>query len=173
MPPGPHMLNTLLPPSPGPCPPPQASESALPADAYVVASPCPAATAAPGSRATAVFTVGANLNPQEFKEVALQVDFPKALLPSSSLKCQTSTAQGESSASAGATAAALTRQQQHDTPAAQHSKRSPPTSLVQPAPSHACASLTHSLLPPPPAALSCCTNLPPPSLQPSPARGPQ
>lgn len=42
-----------------------------------------------------MFTVGASLNPQVFKEVALQVDFPKALLPSSSLKCQTSTAQGE------------------------------------------------------------------------------
>lgn len=74
---------------------PQASESALPADAYVVSSPCPAAAATAGSSATAVFTVGASVNPQVFKEVALQVDFPKALLPSATLKCQTSTAQGK------------------------------------------------------------------------------
>jgi hypothetical protein len=60
-----------------------------------MASPCPAATAAPGSSATAVFTVGSSVNPQVFKDVSLQVDFPKALLASSSLKCHTSTAQGK------------------------------------------------------------------------------
>lgn len=67
--------------------------AALPADAYVVASPCSAAAAAPGTAATAVFTVGASVNPQVFKEVALQVDYPTALYPSAKLTCQTSTAQ--------------------------------------------------------------------------------
>lgn len=69
--------------------------AALPADAYVVASPCSAAAAAPGTAATAVFTVGASVNPQVFKEVALQVDYPTALYPSAKLTCQTSTAQGK------------------------------------------------------------------------------
>lgn len=83
-------------PNPSPYPQPADAAAALPADAYVVASPCPAtASAAPGSRATAVFTVGASLNPEQFKEVALQVDFPKALWPTASLSCQTASSKGE------------------------------------------------------------------------------
>jgi hypothetical protein len=87
----------LWPPPPSSHPQPAEPAAALPADAYVVASPCSAtaAAAAPGSRATAVFTVGASLNPEQFKEVALQVDFPKALWPSARLSCQTATAKGE------------------------------------------------------------------------------
>lgn len=42
-----------------------------------------------------MFTVGSSVNPQVFKDVSLQVDFPKALLASSNLKCYTSTAQGK------------------------------------------------------------------------------
>jgi hypothetical protein len=90
-------LPTSLPQAPLPVVPtvPQVPAAALPADAYVVASPCSAAAAAPGAAATAVFTVGASVNPEVFKEVALQVDFPKALYPSAKLTCQTSTAQGK------------------------------------------------------------------------------
>lgn len=87
-------------PTPSPYPQPAEATAALPADAYVVASPCPAtASAAPGSRATAVFTVGASLNAEQFKEVALQVDFPKALWPTARLSCQTASSKGKSTLS--------------------------------------------------------------------------
>lgn len=66
----------------------------LPADAFVTASPCPTAAApAPGgSRAAATFTVGASLAPEQFKEVALQVDFAQALWAGHSLTCKDSAA---------------------------------------------------------------------------------
>jgi len=70
-----------------------AKSAPLPADIFVMASPCPATPAAAGSIATATFTVGASLAPEQFKDVTLQVDFPKALWPSVAISCKTSTAQ--------------------------------------------------------------------------------
>lgn len=37
-----------------------------------------------------MFTVGATLNPAQFNEVALQVDYPKSLHPTAVLSCMTS-----------------------------------------------------------------------------------
>lgn len=71
----------------------QAAAAPLPADAYVVASPCPPVAPA-GTAATAVFTVGSSVNPQVFKEVAIQVDMPKVLWSTAQLSCQTSTGSG-------------------------------------------------------------------------------
>lgn len=73
--------------------PVKAPSAPLPADAFVMASPCPATAAAAGSTASAVFTVGAHTAPELFKEVALQVDFPKALWPSASLSCKANSGQ--------------------------------------------------------------------------------
>lgn len=67
-----------------------AAAAPLPADTYVVASPCPPVAPA-GTAATAVFTVGSSVNPQVFKEVAIQVDMPKVLWSTAQLSCQTST----------------------------------------------------------------------------------
>jgi hypothetical protein len=42
-----------------------------------------------------VFTVGATLNPAQFNEVALQVDYPKSLHPTAVLSCMTSMSDGK------------------------------------------------------------------------------
>jgi len=64
----------------------------------VVASPCPTTAAAAGAKASAVFTVGTHSAPELIKEVAIQVDFPKALYPSASLSCKANSGQAISCA---------------------------------------------------------------------------
>lgn len=73
--------------------PPTDVVAPLPADAFVTASPCKAGLTA-GSKTSVTFTVSASTGIEVFREVALQVDFPKPLWATGvSLTCKDSSAQ--------------------------------------------------------------------------------
>lgn len=68
--------------------------AALPADVSIVTATQCQAGVAPGAQTSVSFSVTAPMNPEVFRDVAVQVDFPKLLWPNVVLTCQDAGAQG-------------------------------------------------------------------------------